>query len=153
MIAGYLERGELISDCAAINIRAMRRDLLAASFVAGIKRIRAQFSGHATQASTPVYRLLDEWFDIEAHDTLAQQTIQQTIDQWARLLTEAAFDDAIAQDWISAWFEKLEESRGLMHNQQNGIVCRTGAKQHPFRHVMILGLDRRLCKDSKTPLI
>ena len=91
-----------------------------------------------------MYRLLDEWFDIETADTLAQQTIQQTIDQWARLLTEAAFDDTIAQDWISAWFkEKLEESRGLMHSQQNGITFATLAPLSgiPFRHVMILGLD------------
>ena len=91
-----------------------------------------------------MYRLLDEWFDIEASDTLAQQTIQQTIDQWARLLTEAAFDDAITQDWISTWFkEKLEESRGLMHSQQNGITFAALAPLSgiPFRHVMILGLD------------
>ena len=112
-------------------------------------RHQADQSAISVPASTSewvdrLYRLLHEWFDIEASDTLAQQAIQQTIDQWARLLTEAAFDDAITQDWISAWFkEKLEESRGLMHSQQNGITFAALAPLSgiPFRHVMILGLD------------
>jgi len=150
MIAGYLSgaEGELISDCAAINIPSHETETFEKllSFVAGIKRIRAQFSVPASTSEwvDRLYRLLDEWFDIEAPDTLAQQTIQQTIDQWARLLTEAAFDDTIAQDWISAWFkEKLEESRGLMHSQQNGITFAALAPLSgiPFRHMMILGLD------------
>ena len=150
MIAGYLSgaEGELISDCAAINIPSHETETFEKllGFVEGIKRIRAQFSVPASTSEwvDRLYRLLDEWFDIEAPDTLAQQTIHQTIDQWARLLTEAAFDDAIAQDWISAWFkEKLEESRGLMHSQQNGITFAALAPLSgiPFGHVMILGLD------------
>ena len=48
MIAGYLSgaEGELISDCAAINIPSHETETFEKllSFVAGIKRIRAQFS-------------------------------------------------------------------------------------------------------------
>ena len=123
MIAGYLSgaEGELISDYATINIVEMKqRPLKNSGF-----RCRHQanqsaiFSPRAFAGGLTDYRLLGGGSILGPRYPRAG--IQQTIDQWARLLT-GAFDDAIAKIGYPLGLRKLEESRGLMRNQQNGIT-------------------------------